>query len=666
MLSSYFPVFAGRVSDQLVRGRAAYQIQSDQSSLQKIQTQLSTGLRFQKISEDPTAAIKVLGIQENQRAKQQQIVNLKSAEGYLTTTESALASSQDILNALKSIGLEGASNLLSDADRKGLLAQIDGYLSNLASLSNQKTQDRFLFTGGDVTQQPISLDGRSVRFNGNDTDLLTIADSNSYLAHNVTGQDALGLISDSVSGTVDLNPAVTELTRLADLLNGRGVSPTAIQLSDGVNRETLDLESASSLGDVVDRINATSIDGRPVRATITTTGLQIEYADGLPGTLRVLNVGAGKTASDLGIATTDALPALPIVGGDLDPIVRGTTRLADLNGGLGLNVSGGLTIRQGEKSYTVDFAGATNIEDLLGRINSSGAGVLADIAPGSRSIRIRSTESGTDFSIAESTGTLASELGLKTFTEATRLSDLNHGQGIELAEGADLTFTRSDGTQFSIDLQSAVTIQDAIDLINNSPDNANVDLKITASLNPTGNGLILKAPVPIPPVPLPDPPPIIIPVSVSTANGSGAATLLGLTAKDDSQATSSVFLGEYVITGRDTNPQEVKGAFNSTLRLRQAIADGNIAEIGRASEMINRDIDRLSFTRGTLGIRLQRIDSVRTLTEDNITQLKSQESENRDVDFASLITELNARQAAYEANLRLLAQANQQSIFNYL
>ena len=666
MLSSYFPVFAGRVSDQLVRGRAAYQIQSDQSSLQRLQTQLSTGLRFQKISEDPTAAIKVLGIQENQRAKQQQIVNLKSAEGYLTTTESALASSQDILNALKSIGLEGASNLLSDTDRKGLLAQIDGYLSNLANLSNQKTQDRFLFTGGDVTQQPISLDGRSVRFNGNDTDLLTIADSNSYLAHNVTGQDALGLISDSVSGTVDLNPAVTELTRLADLLNGRGVSPTAIQLSDGVNRETLDLESASSLGDVVDRINATSIDGRPVRATITTTGLQIEYADGLPGTLRVLNVGAGKTASDLGIATTDALPALPIAGGDLDPIVRGTTRLADLNGGLGLDISGGLTIRQGDKSYTIDFAGTTNVEDLLTKINSSGAGVLADIAPGSRSIRIRSTESGTDFSIAESTGTLASELGLKTFTGATRLSDLNHGQGIELAEGADLTFTRSDGTQFGIDLQSAVTIQDAIDLINNSPDNANVDLKITASLNPTGNGLILKAPVPIPPVPLPDPPPIIIPVSVSTANGSGAATLLGLTAKDDSQATSSVFLGEYVINGRDTNPQEVKGAFNSTLRLRQAIADGNIAEIGRASEMINRDIDRLSFTRGTLGIRLQRIDSVRTLTEDNITQLKSQESENRDVDFASLITELNARQATYEANLRLLAQANQQSIFNFL
>lgn len=666
MLSSYFPVFPGRVSDQLVRGRAAYQIQSDQSSLQKLQTQLSTGLRFQKISEDPTAAIKVLGLQESQRAKQQQLVNLNSAEGYLKTTESALASSQDILNAIKAIGIEGASNLLSDTDRNGLLAQIDGYLSNLASISNQKSQDRFLFTGGDVSQQPINLNGRSVRFNGNDTDLLSIADSNSYLAHNVTGQDALGLISEAVSGLVDLNPTVTESTRLSDLLNGRGIGPVAIELSDGVNRETIDLESATVLGDVIDRINATSIDGRPILATLTATGLQIDYADGLPGTLRVLNVGAGKTASDLGIATTDALPVLPIAGGDLDPIIRGTTRLADLNGGLGLDVSGGMTIRQGDKSYVIDFAGTSNVEDLLSKINSSGAGVLADIAPGSRSLRIRSIESGTDFSISESTGTLASDLGLKTFTGATRLSDLNHGYGIQLAEGNDLTFTRSDGTQFGIDLQSAVTIQDAIDLINNSPDNADPLLKITASLNPTGNGLVLKAPVPIPPDPLPDPPPISVPVSVATANGSGAATLLGLTSRDETQATGSVLLDEFVITGRDTNPQEVKGAFNSILRLRQAIADGNTAEIGRASEMIDQDIDRLSYTRGSLGIRMQRIDSVRALTEDNLLQLKSQESDNRDVDFASLITELNARQAAYEANLRLLAQANQQSIFNYL
>jgi len=666
MLSSYFPVYAGRVSDQVVRGRASYQIQSDQAGLQALQTKLSTGYRFQKVSEDPTAAIKVLGLQQSQRAKTQQLVNLKSAEGYLNTTESALANSQDILNSLKSIAIEGVSNLLSDTDRKGLLAQIDGYLSSLVNIGNQESQDRFLFAGGDVKQKPLTLNNSNVRFSGNDTDLLTIADQNNYLAHNVTGQSALGLVSEAVNGTVDLNPIVTLSTRLEDLVNGRGIDPTAIQLSNGVNRETIDLEETKNVGDVIERINATSIDGRALSASVTSNGLQINYADGLPGTLRISNVGAGKTASDLGIATTDPQPTLPILGSDLDPIIRSTTPLAQLNGGLGLDLSGGIKIRQGTKSYDIQFAGVNNVEDLLSRINISGAGVVADIAPGSKSIRIRSVESGSDFSVSESTGTLASQLGIQTLTSSTRLADLNHAQGIQLSEGSDLRFTRSDGTQFEVDLQSAVTIQDAVNLINNSPDNADPNLKITASINPFNNALTLKAPVPVAPIPLPIPPPVVVPVAVSSANGSAAATLLGLTAKNETQATGTEILGEYVVNGRDPNPQEVNGAFNSVMRLRQAVADGNSAEVGRASALIDDDIARLSFTRGSLGIRQQRIDSLKALTEDNITQLKSQESDNRDVDFAALISELTARQAAYDANLRLLAQANQASLFNYL
>jgi len=666
MLSSYFPVFAGRVSDQIVRGRASYQIQSDQASLQALQNQLSTGFRYQKVSEDPTSAIKVLGLQQSQRNKAQQLVNLKSAEGYLNTTESSLANAQDILNSLKSIGIEGVSNLLSDTDRQGLLAQIDGYLSTLTNISNQESQDRYLFTGSDVGQKPITLDNNRVRFNGNDTDLLTIADNNAYLAHNVTGQTALGLLGEAVQGGVDLNPVTTTSTRLSDLLNGRGVEPTAIQLSDGVNRGTIDLSAARNIGDVLERVNATAIDGRSIIATVTSNGIQINYADGLPGTLRVTNVGAGTTASDLGIATTDLFPTLPIVGSDLDPIVRNTTSLSQLNGGLGLDITGGIKIRQGENTYDVQFGGASTVEDLLGKINTSGAGVIADIAPGSKSIRIRSIESGSNFSVSESTGTLASQLGVQTFTSQTRLTDLNHSKGIQLSEGADLRFTRSDGTQFAIDLQSAVTIQDAINLINNSPDNADPNLKITASINPFTNSLVLKAPVPVAPVPLPDPPPIIVPVGIESANGSAAATLLGLTANTETRATSTEVLGEYVLNGRDPNPQEVKGAFNSILRLRHAIVKGDAAEVGRASEMIDNDIARLSYTRGTLGIRLQRIDSLKALTEDNITQLKSQESDNRDVDFAALVSELTARQAAYDANLRLLAQANQASLFNYL
>jgi flagellin-like hook-associated protein FlgL len=47
-------------------------------------------------------------------------------------------------------------------------------------------------------------------------------------------------------------------------------------------------------------------------------------------------------------------------------------------------------------------------------------------------------------------------------------------------------------------------------------------------------------------------------------------------------------------------------------------------------------------------------------------QLQSQESNERDVELSQVISELSARQLAYEANLRLLSQANRASLFDYL
>jgi flagellar hook-associated protein 3 FlgL len=661
MISSFYPVYAGRVSDALVRNRSLYQVQSDQATLQRLQTALTTGHRFQSVSEAPSAAIRVIGLQRAQEFKEQTLVNLKSAQGYLNVTETSLAGVQDILNEIKGITVEAASNVISEADRQGFKSQLDAYLSRLVSISNQHSQDRYLFTGGEVSQEPVELRNSVVRFHGDDLDLLAIGDQNSYISHNVTGQRALGLISTGVTGSVDLSPSLTPDTRLSDLNNGQGINPGAIEFSNGTASVVVDLASAESIQDVLDGINSVSVDGRSVQATLSTNGLVINYADALPGTLRIRDSGSGRAAKNLGIATNVASPPLPNLGSDLNPIIRNTTLLSQLNNGVGLNTAGGFRIFQGEQSYTVDLTGATTVDDALIAINNSGAAVIADIAPGGRSLRIRSTESGSDFSIAESTGSLATELGLRTFHGQVPLSSLNHGLGLELTNGPDLTFTRSDGTEFSVDLSSAVTVQDVIDTVNNSPDNQDPNLRIVIAAEPFNRGLTLRATVPPTPA-LPALPPV--PISVRSAGGSSAAIGLGLT--QSGTATATIIGTEYVLDGRNPNPQETQGIFNTIIRLREAIEKGDIGATTRAAQLLEKDLERVSLTRGDLGIRQQRIDYLKSTSEDSIHELKSQESDARDADIANVISELTARQAAYESNIKLLAQNVRRTIFDFI
>ena len=667
MLSSFYPVVAGRTSDALSRYRSLYQVQVSKLGIQQLEDQLSSGKRFSLPSQDPTAAVRVIGLQRDLEFRDQTLRNLVSSQGYLNVTESTLGNVQDTLIEIRGLGVESAGNVNSDEERAGWVSQINASLDRLSAAANTRYQDRYLFSGGTVGTPTISNANNKIQFAGNDLNLLTIADNGEYIAHNVTGQKALGLISDGVVSRVDLNPAAIGSTRLADLNGGKGISPGAIQFSDGLETITIDLAGAETLDNVLERVNnASPLSGRNVQISLSNGSIVAAYADGNAGQLRILESGTGRTAADLGILAEIPSTPLPLTGTTLDPILRPTTLLSQLNGNLGLIANDGIRIEQNGKTYNVLLGTAVTIEDMTNFINSSGAAVRADITPDGRSLRIRSTQSGVDFSIGENTGDLAERLGLRTFHPQVRLDQLNFGLGINPADGPDLTFLRNDGSEFTLDLVGTTTVQDALDRINNHVNNQNPATKISASLNAAGNGITISSAVYVP-----DPigPPLTTtpgPIKVRNAGGSQAASGLGLIPKGSTEVEATLTGTTYTVIGKDPNPHEVKGVFNSLIRLRDAIAAKDTTAVARAVDLVDLDLSRLSLSRGELGVQQQRIDDLKSLQEENQIEMKADESKNLDADLAQTISELQARQASYEASLKLLSGASQLSLFNYL
>jgi flagellar hook-associated protein 3 FlgL len=667
MLSSFYPAVAGRTSDSLSRNRSLFQVQAGRLEIQKIEEQISTGRRIRSPSQDPAAAIRTIGIQRDLEFRDQTIRNLDSSQSYLNVTESTLANVQDIMTEMRGLGVESAGNLASDEERNGWISQINASLERLTAAANSRHLDRYLFSGGGVGGETIDVKDGLVRFKGNDASLLTIANDGEYVAHNVTGQRALGLISDGIVSNRDLSPAAVPNTRLTDLNQGRGISRGAIVISDGIEKVTVDLASADTLEDVLQRINESApISGREIQATLNNGVLEIDFADGGPGTIRIRESSTGTTAADLGILADSPGTVTPKIGNALNPILRPTTQLSQLNGGAGFAPSDSLRIQQNGRSYEIEVGNATTIEDLNNKINASGARVLAEITPDGRSFRIRSTESGSNFSIGEGSGGLASQLGLRTFDSQTRLDQLNFNQGVTLADGPDLRLTRNDGSEFLVDLNGSITVQDVLDRINNHSNNQNLATQIVATFNAAGNGIaIASAEFVVNPL---DPPLTTTPgpITVQNAGGSQAAWDLGLIPKGSTSATASTLAGQYTLTGTDPNPQEVKGVFNTLVRLREAIQNNDSVAIGRAVELADQDLQRLSLTRGSLGVQQQRIDNLKEIQEVTRIELKADESRNLDTDLAQAITNLTARQAAYEASLRLLSNSSQLTLFNYL
>ncbi len=656
-MTGFYPIPATRSTNLLEQTQLIQQFNNSQIELQKLQNQISTGRRIATPGEDPSAAQQGQVLQRLIDLKAQAQTNAQVAQSYLNATDTALSNISQMLTDVRSAASAANSDTSSDQSRQAALQQVNQAISQLLNTANQNFRGRYLFGGSSAAGAPFSQTEAGVVYAGNSGSLNSFVDLGLAQATNASGTDVFGTYSAEVQGTVDLNPALTPDTPISSLNGGQGLKLGSIEIGDGSTKQVIDLSSAATIDDLAKIIEAHPPTGRTLTVSVTATGLNIAIDAAGGGNLTIKDVAGGTTARDLQILTAPlGNGVVPVIGGDLNPALRLTTNLADLQTAAPLDLASGLQITNGGKTYTIDTSGAVTVEDLLNAINHSPANAIAQIAPSGDRLIVRSKLSGADFSIGENGGTTATQLGIRSLIDSTPLSDLNYGQGVASIAGTDFTIHRKDGTDLPIDISSAVTIGDVINTINSDPNNQDPTTRVVARLAASGNGIELfdgnTAGTDA--------------LSVTTAFGSNAAIDLGLVAKGQTTATATTAPSGDMLTGVDTNPQEVSGIFNSLLRLRDALANFSHENVSRAVALLDQDFDRINFARADVGARNQTIDTVRTQLEDQTTQLKSDLSNDLDTNLPDAISSLAAKQAALQASLQLAGTVFRNSLLDYL
>src|SRR5690606_25408133 len=110
--------------------------------------------------------------------------------------------------------------------------------------------------------------------------------------------------------------------------------------------------------------------------------------------------------------------------------------------------------------------------------------------------------------------------------------------------------------------------------------------------------------------------------------------------------------GVEIITGRDVHPLETSSVFNALVRMRQALLDEDLLQLDRSIQLLDEAFLNLNFSRADLGARQQALDVLQTRQESEKIHLETALSEEIDVDFVAAVSELTARQTAYQASLQ--------------
>ncbi len=362
-MSAISPIPSSRVSDQLIRSRMLAQLQAEQQNLFRVQTQVSTGRRISVPSEDAPAALRAISLQRLIERKTQVSANLSTNLSYLSATDSALHSVSGILSGLRGAALGVAGTDSSDSQRAAVAVEVERAIEQLIDTGNQRFRGRYLFAGTRTTVLPFQRDNGYVSYLGNEGELTSYSDIDALFPSSISGNEVFGTISEPVRGTADLNPVLTSETLLEDLRGGQGISVGSLNVSDGTQSRIIDISPARTVGDLARLIEANPPSGRTLTVTVKPTGLDIAIDSAGGGSLTVTEVAGGTTASELGILRESGSYADPIVGKDLDPVLKLTTRLDDVFGARAYAriVSSGTNndILLSATSVGAEFSGAT-------------------------------------------------------------------------------------------------------------------------------------------------------------------------------------------------------------------------------------------------------------------------------------------------------------------
>ena len=636
------PLLPGRIPQTLAAQRTASFISAGTAELARLQEQLATQQRFSLASEDPAAAFQTLQLQKLLERKTQALSNISTNDSLLSASESALQNVGDALNTAKGILLSGIGNGTSAADREGLATEAHALLQQVINSGNTKFRGRNLFggTSAAVVSPFVANGDGTVSYLGDRQQTNSLIDLNTVFANSVSGFSVLGGLSQPPS--VDLNPALTLSTKINDLYGGRGVKSgsVVVTLVNGgpAQTQTVDLTGAETIQDIKTRLED-AFAGGPLTLTVdidpaTKSGLRLTPS---AGTVQVSDVSGSLTAAKLGIASG---PLATISGGDLDPRITLQTSVSALNGGTGISAipGQGVLVTNGTLSGTVDLSTANTIEDVLNLFRQADLDLDVGLNEAGTGISIGSRRSGADFSIAENGGTTGSDLGILTFGGTTRLSDLNFGRGLTGITGQKLNITRRDGTTVSVDLSTAVTIQDVVATIN-AVDPGN----LVASLKTTGNGLQLQ-------------------------DNSGVGSLI----VDNNTLAQALRIGgtgtgpANPVSGGDPSPQEATGTLNVLVRLEKSLRNNDISELNRLGGLIDQELNRVNVARGDLGSRLKLLETSQTNLQNETDKLKESLANVFDIDYADVVTQITTKQFALQALYKTASTTLQMSLLSYL
>jgi flagellar hook-associated protein 3 len=640
-----------RITNNMVNDLVTFNLQRSLSRFMDMQTQMSSGRRLNRPSDDPLGVLQDLDYRSELDKNAQLRDNISQGQNWMQTYDSVVSDLTGLLSEAKEVAVTMSNGTYDSIAREASANEVESILDQLMQLSQAELEGKKMFSGFRTDDLALTATADGVVYRGDNGIIEFPVEPSARIGINIIGSELFLKKLSTLGEKADLNPALSNATLLADLHGGSGadLTPGTIQITDenlGIT-VNVDLSAAVTVGDAITAVNNALAANVPPINNLTLT--------------------LGQQRHNLFFETTE------------NGLISTATPLDNLNGGSGVDLTTGriLLTNGAALNLEIDLRGSTTINDIITKfnaavladplidnvtmqVNAAGTGLevidsngvplglsITEISPnantagslgivGSLSPNLvgRDLDPLVDFKVEENGGTTAADLGIKgkfrgDFTGSdldpalvaiATLSDLNGGRGFSRGQ----VIMRQGDTSRTIDLSDAtiVTVQDLLDTINTC------GLNITASINAAGTGIQIVNN---------DPTRSFIIQEVNN----------GRTAKDFGIFGSSDMVGSLMVLTDSLRADDQEG-------------------ISLLLENLDDSIQHSLNHRAAVGAKAMRMESSQSRLQDMDLSFTKLLSEVEDADISKLVTDLASYENNYRASLIASAKIVQPSLLDFL
>jgi len=185
-----------RVANKTIYDSVIYNLGSISEEMNKANEIATTGKRINNLSDDPVGLTQSLNIRSALSNIEQMGRNISHGKSWLTASESALTSVQNIISDTKTLCVQMASGTTGADQRASAAVTVQNMLEEIVSLADTDVAGNYIFAGSKTDTIPFGQDGT---YNGDNNPFSIKISKNSTVEVGSDGQAVFGNLFNTLS-----------------------------------------------------------------------------------------------------------------------------------------------------------------------------------------------------------------------------------------------------------------------------------------------------------------------------------------------------------------------------------------------------------------------------------------------------------------------------------